>query len=587
MSKKFVRLVLVFSVVCVGLLVLDYTDTWAVLIGSSSIQQGSEGVRNLDTGRSYATIQEAIDASDTLDGHRISVSSGVYRESVTVNKSVSVVGEAKDSTIIDGNGASRVVYIVADNVEVRGFTIQNGTFGMWLHNSDNSEIVDNLLQDGSYGIRLLNSRNSLIIENTVRRYTFFGFEIDSSGNCTLRNNVMENNRYNFGVDGKSLFDFVNDIDASNTVNGKAIHYLINQQNIVIDSSTFQEIGYLGLVNSTNIKVHDLSAQENIQGILLAFAQNSTIRNVNARSNWNGIYATHSSEISVEDNDANQNFDYGIKLFDSPRSRVTGNNVDNNGWGGIGVFWSSGSIIDGNEASYNSYNLHVVFTNNSVISKNVSMKKPGGYSIALYYSHNNSIYHNMLENTLLYSETRNRARFVPRNNWDNGVEGNYWTTYGGSDRNLDGLGDAPRNVGENNTDNHPLMGKLNEFTVTLEDTTYRISVISNSTVSELEFSPGDGEMSFKASGRNGTVGFLRVAVPKELLQGLEENLGFLVNGEIPGIKRQWADDKYAYFYFYYTNISSEPAPVPWLIIGVLVFCISMIGILAFLFLKRKS
>jgi parallel beta-helix repeat protein len=556
------------------------------LAKSGLVQQGDSGVRNLSTGKSYATIQEAVDASETLNGHQILVSSGIYQESVILNKSVSLIGEAKDTTIIDGKGSSRAVYVTADNVEVKSFTIQNGTFGLWLHNSDNSKIIDNTLQDGAYGIRLLNSRNSLVVGNTIRRYSFFGVELDSSGNSTLRNNVIEDNRYNLGVDGKSLFDFTNDIDTSNTVNGKPVRYLKNQQDLTIDTS-FPEIGYLGVVNSANIIVEDLDFQGNVQGVLFAFAKDSTVRNVNAKSNWNGIYVTHSTNISTTENNANQNFDYGIKFFNSSKSVASGNNVDNNGWGGIGIFGSPNSTIARNKASYNSYNLHVVFTNNSVITKNTSMKKAGGYSIAMYYSHNNHIYHNTLENTLLYVETRNGTRFTPANNWDNGLEGNYWTTYGGADANFDGVGDTPRAVGENNIDNHPLMGKFTETNLNVQDKTYSISIISNSTINELQYNPDDNSITLTALGRNGTQGFLRVAIPNTLLQDLqEESVGFLVNGELPMVKDHWTDETHMYFYLVYMNVAPEPMVSPWLIPALLVLTLILVLVLVFVVLRKK-
>jgi parallel beta-helix repeat protein len=569
-----------------ALLFCDNSFAFAHIRHGALTQQYDLRVRNLNTDRSYATIQEAIDASETLDGHQIFVSSGTYRESVTVNKSVSLIGEARDSTIVDGNGASRVIYVIADNVEIKRLTIQNGTFGLWLHYSDNSKIIDNALQDGSYGIRLYHSQNTRVTRNTVRRYTFFGFEIDSSGNSTLRNNSVKDNRYNFGVDGKSFFDFINDIDASNTVNGKPIRYLINQHDVEIDSGSFQEMGYLGLVNATNIKVQNLNVQDNIQGVLLAFAKNCTVTNVNAKNNWNGIYVTHSSNITARENNANYNFDYGIKFFNSSQSTVSESNVDNNGWAGIGLFGSPNSVIEGNEASFCTYNLHVVFTNNSVITRNTSFKKPGGYSIAVYYSHNNSIYHNVFENTLLFVETRNGTRFTPGNIWDNGLEGNYWTTYGGGDADYDGLGDTPRAVGEKNIDNNPLMGKFTESTLTLEGKAYSIAIISNSTITQFQFSPDDGKVSFIATGEKGTKGFSRIAVPNAFLQDLHSsNLAFLINGKPPILKRSWMDGIYTYWYFSYANSVPELGVTPWLIV-VLVAVFLILFVLVFVVFRKR-
>jgi parallel beta-helix repeat protein len=587
LSRKAFMWMLAFSLLYIVLLAATFSFGQSYTGQVNAIQQNNSRVRNLNTGKTYSGIQEAINAPETLDGHEIFVASGSYFEYVTVNKSLVLVGEDQGTTIIDGNGKGKVVYVTADNVEVRNFTIQNGVFGLWLHNSSNSKIIGNTLQDGSDGIRLYNSRNSEVIGNEISGYTWFGVEMKESGNSTLRDNTLVENKYNFGVDGNSLIDFINDIDDSNTVNGKPVHYLINQNNIAIDASTFKEIGYLGLVNSTNIKVKNLNVQDNQQGILFAFTTNSTISDVNAKNNWNGIYVAHSSNISVTGNNANSNFDYGIKLFNSSRSIASRNNVDNNGWAGIGLFKSPNSTVDENEANFNTYNLHIVYTNNSVIARNNALTiRPDGYSIAVYYSHNNKVNHNNFVNSRIYIETRNGTPFTPRNSWDNGLEGNYWRLYRGTDADQDGIGDTYYVVGAHNIDNYPLMGKFYGFTVTLGEKDYSVTIISNSSISHFQFSPDDMRTSFRATGEKGTIGFSRIAVQNTLLQNFPNgNLSFLINGEHPVMRRKWTNETRTFFYFSYVNRASESAISPWITVApASAFLIEFV--LVFLVLKKK-
>ena len=41
-------------------------------------------------------------------------------------------------------------------------------------------------------------------------------------------------------------------------------------------------------------------------------------------------------------------------------------------------------------------------------------------------------------------------------WDNGSQGNYWSSYSGTDINGDGIADAPFLIDTGNIDNYPLM-----------------------------------------------------------------------------------------------------------------------------------
>jgi len=94
----------------------------------------------------YPTIQEAINAAN--EGDTIFVRNGTYYEHVVVNKTVSIVGQSRDSTIIDGNGIGTVVIVVADNVSFSGFTVQNGEAGLDL-TGDNDNVTSSTFSSNS------------------------------------------------------------------------------------------------------------------------------------------------------------------------------------------------------------------------------------------------------------------------------------------------------------------------------------------------------------------------------------------------------------------------------------------------------
>ncbi|HYF66208.1 MAG TPA: right-handed parallel beta-helix repeat-containing protein, partial [Herpetosiphonaceae bacterium] len=90
-------------------------------------------VTNTDTGLGYCSIQGAIDAAATLDGHTISIGPGTFRENVTVHKSLTLRGAGRDATTIqpalagacrDGICAERVmVRTAAPIIAVRDLTL--------------------------------------------------------------------------------------------------------------------------------------------------------------------------------------------------------------------------------------------------------------------------------------------------------------------------------------------------------------------------------------------------------------------------------------------------------------------------------
>jgi len=52
------------------------------------------------------------------------VSSGVYHETLDIDKPLSLIGEDRENTFIIGSGIGSVVHVSSDNVTLRGFTVK-------------------------------------------------------------------------------------------------------------------------------------------------------------------------------------------------------------------------------------------------------------------------------------------------------------------------------------------------------------------------------------------------------------------------------------------------------------------------------
>ena len=84
---------------------------------NTTLYVGGDGPNN------YTHIQDAI--NNASDGDTIFVYSGIYHENIIVDKSIIILGENAEETIIVGNGYENVVNITADNAIIKNFGIRN------------------------------------------------------------------------------------------------------------------------------------------------------------------------------------------------------------------------------------------------------------------------------------------------------------------------------------------------------------------------------------------------------------------------------------------------------------------------------
>ncbi len=82
----------------------------------------------------YPTIQSAVNAARSYD--TVFVRKGLYKEHIIIGKSLTLKGEDRNDTIIDGGGNGSVLHIAASHVMVSGFTVQKGEFGIVIRASE-------------------------------------------------------------------------------------------------------------------------------------------------------------------------------------------------------------------------------------------------------------------------------------------------------------------------------------------------------------------------------------------------------------------------------------------------------------------
>ena len=158
-----------------------------------------------DGGADFIHIQNAIDAANP--GDTIYVYSGTYNENLVVDKSVTLVGENKEFTIIDGGSNGDVILVSADDVMIHSFTIRNSGddsdgISTWEPGDYEKklEISDNIFYDiNGIAIRFSRTSESIISNNDIYNCEG-GIQLASSSNSNIVDgNILSNIDQDFGI----------------------------------------------------------------------------------------------------------------------------------------------------------------------------------------------------------------------------------------------------------------------------------------------------------------------------------------------------------------------------------------------------
>jgi len=150
----------------------------------------------------YETIHEGITAA--IAGDTVSVLSGTYNENLVITKDLTLVGENKDTTFIDGGGNGHVVnaHGTSDSeihIHISKLTLRNaggsGFDGITFSYVTTSEIADNKMSNNKgEGISLdhcnaITVRNNLITNNDAA-----GISLTASDQNIIENNIIQHNQ---------------------------------------------------------------------------------------------------------------------------------------------------------------------------------------------------------------------------------------------------------------------------------------------------------------------------------------------------------------------------------------------------------
>jgi parallel beta-helix repeat protein len=432
----------------------------------------------------YATIQEAINHASS--GDIIFVRSGTYYEHVVISKGVSLVGESRGTTVIDGPGSGNVINITYPYYEVYGvyitnLTIRNGGSwyplqegsGIFVYRARNVNITNNIITNNWNGIVLQESRDICINDNNISSNIYRGIEVNNSENVTIIENVISKNE-----DGVSLHLSSSNVLKLNNISFNTlcgIWISSGSENTLIGNVVSNNTrDGLVLKGDENTIMNNIISGNGGYGICIEGCNNSIIGNV-VSSNGKiseykkiGIYLRGFGNVLISNNII-MNGEIGILTnYDSNNSFIN-NSVSLHSEIGIGLFSSINNTYIHNSVCSNKVGISLGTDScgSRFIGSNIWNNSAG---ILISSANNNTFYHNNFINNSLqvYDRSWDRPWISPSINiWDDGYPsgGNYWSDYTGidlysgpfqNDTGSDGIGDTPYVVCENNVDHYPLM-----------------------------------------------------------------------------------------------------------------------------------
>lgn len=339
----------------------------------------------------YTTIQSAID--NATPGDIVFVYNGTYPENIVIDRILSIEGEDKNTTIIDGGRNGYVVNVGSSWVNISGFTITRGSTlwdysGIELDNVDKCSITNNIITDNLDGIRMTESNDTLIANNRIFSNHQYGIWLRStSGNTIVSNTMVEDG---IVISGDSLEHWnTHTIDTSNTVSGKPVRYLKNSTGGIVPLGAGQVI----LANCTNMVVVNQSVNNGSVGILIGFSSGISIINNTASGNdWAGISLQYSALTRVSENVVSWNYRHGISLYHSDDIRVDNNTLPNNGRG-VFVSYSTNNIVRDNIITLSTWAGFLMSDSSDNLIINNTISSSGGNGISVWLSDGNSFLSN--------------------------------------------------------------------------------------------------------------------------------------------------------------------------------------------------
>jgi|GEM_PF-5021768 len=339
--------------------------------------------------------------------------------------------------------------------------------GFYLNKSNNNTLENNEAHHNNYnGILLNNSVGNTLSNNNAYENAIlstkendhygiallFDQQFPNLGNNTLTGNTISNNNgFNFALFSWSTVALRNNIDTSNTVDGRPIYYLADANGVTIDEST--NAGTVYCINCTNVTVKNLDLRDNFAGVYLHQGVGCKVENIKAENNYVNIYGQYSYQNQYLNNETSVSR-YGIllsplggcRLGTCKENAMRENESSENYYGYY--FNADATVLTGNTAHNNYYGIYMYGPNSLVRNNTLSQNQIG---IGNRFFTGNKVYNNNFLSNIKQAEI---ISATPLMNLPLPDGGNFWSDWTTPDADSDGFVDLPYIVIPTVSDNLP-------------------------------------------------------------------------------------------------------------------------------------
>ena len=282
----------------------------------------------------YFTIGEAVE--EARDGDRILVRPGTYDESITVNRSIDIVGDGDRGAIVVQFDEAPCFVLAGASSLIANFTVRGGgdtddhMAGGAVVVARGSPVLEGLLLDQSFGIDVGGAASPTVRRCVLRNGLFMAISLHDGATGTIEDNEI------FGNTDNGIW-----------VDGVGTAPVIRRNNIHDGLSTgiWIQSGAAGTIEDNEIHANAEF------GIMIAEAGKSLVIRRNSIHNGQdaGIYVWGEAGGTIEDNEIFGNSDAGIRVEQAGTAPVIRRNIIHNGLS-AGILIQSGAAgtIEDNE-----------------------------------------------------------------------------------------------------------------------------------------------------------------------------------------------------------------------------------------------